>query len=103
MTVRLSPRCMHASCVGGFNNNGAALYIIFLSTHHNLFICRLCEQTRIQADPEKYAGGMRQAAAQIIKTDGAQALLGGLGPTVVGYGIEGAMKVRIHSNMVNSL
>jgi solute carrier family 25 (mitochondrial phosphate transporter), member 3 len=52
-------------------------------------------KTRIQSSPEKYSGGMRQATAQIIKEDGAQALLGGLGPTVVGYGIEGAMKVRI--------
>ena len=50
-------------------------------------------KTRIQSSPEKYSGGMRQATAQIIKEDGAQALLGGLGPTVVGYGIEGAMKV----------
>ncbi len=36
---------------------------------------------------------MLAATAEIIKTEGAGALLSGLGPTVVGYGIEGAMKV----------
>lgn len=51
-------------------------------------------KTKIQADPKKYDQGMRQAAVDIIKTQGPGALLGGLGPTVVGYGVEGAMKVR---------
>lgn len=51
-------------------------------------------KTKIQADPEKFKHGMRQAALDIVKMDGPAALLGGLGPTVVGYGIEGAMKVR---------
>jgi len=51
-------------------------------------------KTKIQAEPEKYQNGMRQAALDIIKTDGPGALLAGLGPTVVGYGVEGAMKVR---------
>ena len=32
----------------------------------------------------------------IVKTDGPGALLGGLGPTVVGYGIEGAMKFGVY-------
>lgn len=50
-------------------------------------------KTKIQADPGRYNQGMRQAALDIIKTDGPGALLAGLGPTVVGYGIEGAMKV----------
>jgi solute carrier family 25 phosphate transporter 3 len=51
-------------------------------------------KTKIQADPKKYNQGMRQAAVDIVKTQGPGALLGGLGPTVVGYGVEGAMKVR---------
>lgn len=55
-------------------------------------------KTKIQADPAKYNKGMRQAALDIMKTDGPAALLGGLGPTVVGYGIEGAMKV---SNIIS--
>ena len=51
-------------------------------------------KTKIQSEPEKYKHGMRQAALDIIKTEGPGALLAGLGPTVVGYGVEGAMKVR---------
>lgn len=50
-------------------------------------------KTKIQSEPEKYKDGMRQAALDIIKTEGPGALLAGLGPTVVGYGVEGAMKV----------
>lgn len=51
-------------------------------------------KTKIQSEPEKYKHGMRQAALDIIQNEGPGALLGGLGPTVVGYGVEGAMKVR---------
>ena len=51
-------------------------------------------KTKIQSEPEKYKHGMTQAALEIIKTEGPGALLAGLGPTVVGYGVEGAMKVR---------
>ena len=39
---------------------------------------------------------MLSAAAKIIKKDGPGVLLGGLGPTVVGYGIEGAAKFGIY-------
>jgi solute carrier family 25 phosphate transporter 3 len=38
---------------------------------------------------------MLAATVDIVKKEGPGALLSGLGPTVVGYGIEGAMKVRI--------
>ena len=47
-------------------------------------------KTRIQADPKKFNQGMAQATVAILQEDGPSALLGGLGPTVVGYGIEGA-------------
>jgi solute carrier family 25 phosphate transporter 3 len=46
-------------------------------------------KTKIQADPKKYNKGMVSSAALILKEGGPNALLGGLGPTVVGYGIEG--------------
>jgi hypothetical protein len=46
-------------------------------------------KTRIQADPKKFDKGMGHAAVLILKEDGPKALLGGFGPTVVGYGIEG--------------
>ena len=52
-------------------------------------------KTKIQANPRKYNKGMAASALDIIKSDGPGALLGGLGPTVVGYGVEGAMKVNI--------
>lgn len=54
-------------------------------------------KTKIQADPKEYEDdGMISAAAKIIKRDGAGVLLGGLGPTIVGYGIEGAAKFGIY-------
>lgn len=49
-------------------------------------------KTKMQAQPQVYNKGMASAAVSIMKTDGVSALLGGLGPTVVGYGVEGAMK-----------
>jgi hypothetical protein len=39
---------------------------------------------------------MASATLDIIKTEGPSTLLSGLGPTVVGYGIEGAMKFGIY-------
>jgi solute carrier family 25 phosphate transporter 3 len=42
---------------------------------------------------------MTSTAVAIVKEDGPQALLGGLGPTVVGYGIEGAMKFGVYEVM----
>lgn len=53
-------------------------------------------KTRMQAQPEVYDKGMTRATLSILKTDGPHALLGGLGPTVVGYGIEGAMKFGVY-------
>lgn len=53
-------------------------------------------KTRIQADPKRYSKGMIAATSDIIETEGASALLSGLGPTVVGYGVEGAMKFGVY-------
>ena len=39
---------------------------------------------------------MAAATLDIIKTEGPSALTTGLGPTVVGYGVEGAMKFGIY-------
>jgi len=53
-------------------------------------------KTKLQANPEKYNGkGLIGATLQICADKdegGSAALLNGLGPTVLGYGIEGAMK-----------
>jgi solute carrier family 25 phosphate transporter 3 len=46
----------------------------------------------MQSFPEKYNKGALAAAKDIIATEGAGFLLAGLGPTVVGYGLEGALK-----------
>lgn len=53
-------------------------------------------KTKLQAHPEKYKGkGLVGATLQICgdpEEGGPGALLNGLGPTVLGYGLEGAMK-----------
>lgn len=56
-------------------------------------------KTKMQAEPEVYDKGMTAATLSILKTDGPSALLGGLGPTVVGYGVEGAMKFGAYEVM----
>lgn len=53
-------------------------------------------KTKMQAEPDVYNEGMASATMSILKSDGPSALLGGLGPTVIGYGIEGAMKFGIY-------
>lgn len=49
-------------------------------------------KTRIQLDPQVYNKGMVGSFKQIIKTEGVGALLTGLGPTVLGYSMQGAFK-----------
>ncbi len=65
-------------------------------------------KTRMQTSPEKYKNGVIHAATDIIRTEGVGFLFAGLGnilllivdsfisflaaPTVVGYGLEGALK-----------
>lgn len=56
-------------------------------------------KTKMQANPEVYNKGIVDATKSILKSDGPSALLGGLGPTVVGYGIEGAMKFGVYEIM----
>ncbi|ORY31813.1 inorganic phosphate transporter [Naematelia encephala] len=49
-------------------------------------------KTKIQLEPEIYNKGMVGGFRQLIAKEGAGALLTGLGPTVVGYSIQGAFK-----------
>jgi len=49
-------------------------------------------KTRMQTEPEKYNHGVLHAAKEIVSQEGVGYLLAGLGPTVVGYGLEGALK-----------
>lgn len=52
-------------------------------------------KTRMQANPTKYRN-LLPSTALIIKEEGASALVAGLGPTLVGYGIEGALKFGVY-------
>jgi solute carrier family 25 phosphate transporter 3 len=56
-------------------------------------------KTRMQAEPEKFNEGVLSASASILNSDGSEALLGGLGPTVVGYGLEGAAKFGLYESL----
>lgn len=49
-------------------------------------------KTRIQLYPERYNRGMIDAFKQVVKNEGAGALLTGVGPTFVGYFLQGAFK-----------
>lgn len=49
-------------------------------------------KTRIQLDPSKYNTGMVGSFKKIVSAEGAGALLTGLGPTVLGYSLQGAFK-----------
>ena len=52
-------------------------------------------KTRIQANPKKYRS-VGQTARTMIKEEGLLSLSTGLAPTVVGYGIEGAVKFGVY-------
>ena len=53
-------------------------------------------KTRMQSEPEVFDKGMFAATSSIIQTEGLNALLAGLGPTIVGYAVEGAMKFGVY-------
>ena len=57
-------------------------------------------KTRIQADPSKFKYvGVVGTARQIISEDGSAALLTGLGPTILGYGLEGSAKFGLYDSL----
>jgi len=49
-------------------------------------------KTRIQLEPEVYNRGMVAAFRQVVSKEGSGALLTGLGPTALGYALQGAFK-----------
>lgn len=51
-------------------------------------------KTRLQLDPVKYNKGLIGGFGQVIKEEGMGGLLTGLGPTVVGYFIQGKKKIE---------
>ena len=56
-------------------------------------------KTKQQPEPELYNVGIQQAALSIVEKEGPGELLVGLGPTVVGYGIEGALKFGVYESL----
>jgi len=52
-------------------------------------------KTRMQSNPAKYKQFL-PSTATIIREEGASTLVKGLGPTLVGYGVEGALKFGIY-------
>jgi len=49
-------------------------------------------KTRMQLDPIKYNGGMIASFRQVVSSEGVGALATGLGPTAVGYAVQGFFK-----------
>ena len=56
-------------------------------------------KTKIQIDPQLEGLSLLEATQQIIEAEGPGELLVGLGPTVVGYGIEGALKFGLYESL----
>lgn len=102
-----------SAAVSALKNMDARYFVaggVCAATSHGITTPLDVVKTKMQASPEVYDKGIQNAALSIIKTDGPQALLGGLGPTVVGYGIEGAMKFGVYEvlkpvfkNLLNNL
>ena len=56
-------------------------------------------KTKIQIEPELEGLSLREATKKIIEEEGPGELLVGLGPTVIGYGIEGALKFGLYESL----
>ena len=56
-------------------------------------------KTKMQADPETYNSGLKDAAISLITVNGPGVLLSGLGPTIIGYGVEGAVKFGVYESL----
>jgi len=57
-------------------------------------------KTRIQSDPQKYADlDILGATSVILDEDGYGVFLKGVGPTLVGYGLEGAAKFGLYESL----
>lgn len=56
-------------------------------------------KTRMQSDTSLQSVSPAEAALKIVEKDGLNALSAGLGPTVIGYGIEGALKFGVYESL----
>ena len=76
----------------GWMDVGVAVPSLLTITHHHFCF----QQQTTTTTKQKYNKGLIDATVQICKQDGPATLLQGLGPTVVGYGVEGAMKFGVY-------
>ncbi len=56
-------------------------------------------KTKMQAEPEAYPSGLTDTAMTLIKNDGPSALLAGLTPTLIGFGVEGGVKFGVYESL----
>ena len=56
-------------------------------------------KTKMQSDASLSDLSPTKAALRIVEAEGPQALTAGLGPTVIGYGIEGALKFGVYETL----
>lgn len=56
-------------------------------------------KTKIQADQERYNFGFLNATISLVQLNGLEVLLTGLAPTLIGYGIEGAVKFGVYESL----
>lgn len=69
---------------------------ISAATSHGITTPLDVVKTKMQMNPKKYGRNPLAAAQMLVDEEGAGFLLQGLGPTVVGYGIEGALKFGLY-------
>ncbi|CAI5756850.1 unnamed protein product [Candida verbasci] len=85
------PKTIPAYTVGDYLSFAAAGAVGCGATHGAMTPIDVVK-TRIQLEPTVYNKGMIGSFRQIIGTEGVGALLTGLGPTILGYSLQGAFK-----------
>ena len=56
-------------------------------------------KTKMQADPDTFNSGFKDALVSLVKSDGPGVLLTGLVPTLIGFGVEGAVKFGVYESL----
>ncbi len=56
-------------------------------------------KTKMQAEPEVYTSGLTDTAMTLVKNGGPGALLAGLTPTLIGFGVEGGVKFGVYESL----
>lgn len=81
-----------AGSAGGADWRYFAAGGISAATSHGITTPLDVVKTKMQIDPAKYGTNPLSAAKTMVQDDGVMILAQGLAPTIVGYGIEGALK-----------